>query len=89
MKEFNVPLEDIFNGLSSEEKPVGDKVRVVECHNLVPLGYGYKLHETIIDMNYFVPESEDNIQTADIWKDHDDDFWADNDEDVWKDNPEL
>jgi hypothetical protein len=88
MREFNISLGNIFNGLDPNEATNKSIPSVSECLNLVPLGNAYKLHKLITDINSSVPEST-VTQSADVWKDHVDDYWTDNGSDVWKDNPDL
>jgi hypothetical protein len=51
MKEFDYPLENIFNGLVPEKDTKKNKVGLLDCHNLEPLGQDYGLHEFVVDMN--------------------------------------
>jgi len=51
MKEFEIPLVNIFNGLIPEQDNKKEKVGLEECHNLEPLGNDYGLHQFVVDMN--------------------------------------
>ena len=51
MKEFEIPLVGIFNGLIPEPDNKKEKGGLEECHNLEPLGNDYNLHEFVVDMN--------------------------------------
>ncbi len=51
MKEFDYELKDIFTGLVSERDVRKNKVKLLDCHNIEPLGNDYQLHEFVVDMD--------------------------------------
>lgn len=88
MREFNIPLKEIFSGLDSAEYPDKTIPNVSTCLNLVPTGTTYNLHEDITDLNSVNPVTS-TTPSADVWKDHGGDDWEDYAGDVWKDHPEY
>lgn len=51
MKEFSLPIKDIFNGITSTRMDSKKSITLSECHNLEPIDEDYDLHKLIIDMD--------------------------------------
>jgi len=51
MKEFDLPIQNLFKGIVNSRDNTKEEMGLEECHNLEPLGKDYRLHEFVVDMN--------------------------------------
>lgn len=86
MREFSKSLDDIFSGLIDLEKDFKPEIGLSECHNLVPLGKGYRIHTEVLDLNRRGSLGGTGKFVSDVWKDENGDVWQDHSSDTFEDN---
>ena len=86
MKTFDFMIDNIFSGLTSDEKDNKADIKMAEYHNIVPLGNNYDIHESINDLNDAISFGGAGEFLTDIWEDHSDDLWVDSDSDIFEDS---
>ena len=87
MRSFSVEFKKIFEGLDPREVSDGLEPMLSECHNLIPLGNSYKLHEAITDLNANgVSWGVGGEKLTDVWTDDGTDVWTDDGTDTFTDD---
>lgn len=87
MKEFDLPITEIFSGLSPARIQRKQKAQLIKCHNLNPVDGDYVLHADITDLNATgVSWGGLGIRLDDQWIDHGVDGFTDNTSDNFNDD---